>query len=850
MKRKIFILILLILITANISANDFYRVEVRVFSANTRETINLLQSNGMDDIIGGKPDIYFDAIIKNTDLPKLDVIGVKYQIIEANLTKKWSEIKLKGRYNFGPYYTYWEMIDLLDAIHTQFPGITTSKYSIGLSTEGNEQWIMKISDNPDINENEPSFFVNGVHHAREPITCNISVDFAKYLCENYETDPSIKWLIDNREIYILPVENPDGYIWDSDSSSDGMWRKNKRDNDNNGYFNESQDGVDPNRNYTYMWGYDNSGSSPTQSSQTYRGPSAGSEPITQNMMNFINANANINIIMNYHSYGNLFLYPWGYEDILTPDSLKFIYLSDNSIIYNGYAAGTAWQLLYNTNGDACDWGYGDAGRFPLTAEVGEAFYQPDSAIIAEQVAENIPMLVFLSKASGAYVYPESLELNSVKNRINPGETYQVTAFLRNAGVRNTASNVSLKIESNDPYIVITSPSSDYNDIAPINVEYNADDLRFFVTDDCPSPYVIKVNIVTYFNGTFINTPSSFSVGDADTLYAWDFESGTSGWNLESPWALTTSSSHSTSHSLTDSPGSSYSNNISVSAIINDVDFTDTGDITLSFWHKYEIENGWDYGYVQIKKGNGNWSTLENFTGTQSSFTNKIIDIQGYDTSDVSIRFKLESDSYVTEDGWYIDDVKIIGIPASANKAPSVPIPVYPIDDTINLSSVTLKCLNATDPEDDPLTYKFFIYSDSFLSDTIFESSYISEGIDTTSVIYNGLNENMDYYWRTYAYDGNTKGLFSKIYSFNTTIFGISNNKNISKSKISIRSIPTGVMIDVNKNANYTITDLSGRSFNKGTITGKKEIIIPKSGIYFVRVSTNNRSIVKKIIIIK
>ncbi|RKX68012.1 hypothetical protein DRP43_06135, partial [candidate division TA06 bacterium] len=748
------------------------------------------------------------------------------------------------------YYTYWEMIDSLDAIHTQFPGITTSKYSIGTSREGNEQWIMKISDNPDINENEPSFFVNGIHHAREPITCNISVDFARYLCENYETDPSIKWLVDNREIYILPVENPDGYIWDSDSSSDGMWRKNKRDNDDNGYFNESQDGVDPNRNYTYMWGYDNYGSSGTPSSETYRGPTAGSEPITQNMMNFINANTNINIIMSYHSHGNLFLYPWGYENILTPDSLIFFYLSDNSIIYNGYAAGTAWQLLYNTNGDACDWGYGDAGRFPLTAEVGEAFYQPDSAIIAEQIAENIPMLVFLSKASGAYVYPESLELNSVRNRIDPGETYQVTAFLRNAGVRNIASNVSLKIESSDPYIVITSPSSNYNDIDPVDVEYNIDDLRLFVTDDCPSPYVIKMNIVTYFNGTFINTPVSFSVGDADTLYAWDFESGTSGWNLESPWALTTSSSHSASHSLTDSPGGNYSNIISVSAIISDVDLTNTGDITLSFWHKYEIENGWDYGYVQIKKGDGSWSTLANFTGEQSSFANKIIDIQGYDTSYVSIRFKLESDSWVTEDGWYIDDVKIIGIPAPQNKAPSAPIPVYPVCDTISSSSVTFKCLNATDPEGDLLTYKFFIYGDSFLSDTIFESSYISEGIDTTTIIYDGLNENTDYYWRTYAYDGHTKGLFSEIYPFNTTTFGISNNKNINKNKIVIGNIPSGVMIKTNGNANYTITDLSGRSFKKGIITGKKEIIIPKSGIYFVRVSTKNRNIVKKIIIIK
>ncbi|MCD6246218.1 peptidase M14, partial [candidate division WOR-3 bacterium] len=72
---------------------------------------------------------------------------------------------------------------------------------------------MKISANPNVNENEPSFIIIGVHHAREPISCNVTVDFARYLCENYNSDPTIHWLLDNREIYIVPVENPDGYIW-------------------------------------------------------------------------------------------------------------------------------------------------------------------------------------------------------------------------------------------------------------------------------------------------------------------------------------------------------------------------------------------------------------------------------------------------------------------------------------------------------------------------------------------------------------------------------------------------------------------------------------------------------------
>ena len=847
MRRAIMFFIVLFL-SISIYASNFYKMKVRIFAPDTKSTINQLTQKGIDDIVSAKPGIFIDAIISNKEETILSSMGLSYKILIPNLTKRWNEMDIKGRYAFGPYYTYWEMKAELDSIHNEFPNLTTAKYSIGTSTEGNEQWAMKISANPNVNENEPSFIIIGVHHAREPISCNVTVDFARYLCENYNSDPTIHWLLDNREIYIVPVENPDGYIWNSDSSSDGMWRKNKRDNNNNGVFDTDADGVDPNRNYTYNWGYDNNGSSPDSSSETYRGPSAGSEPITQNMMNFISSNPNINIIMNYHSYSNLLLYPWCYTSSPTPDSATFNYIASNSVIYNGYTPGQPGNILYNTNGDAMDWGYGDAGRFTFTGEIGESFYQPYPETIATQEAENFPMLIFMTKASGPYVYPESIALNNLKGDVTPGQTYSVTAFLRNTGVSGNATNVALKLESNDPYVAITSPTASYGTMTPIELKSNTDDLRFYVTNDCPLGHVIKINFITYFNGTEITTSHNFATGDADTVYFWDFESGTTGWNLESPWALTTASSHSSSHSLTDSPGGNYSNYANVSATLDNLDLSGITNLNLSFYHKYSIESGYDYGHVEIKKGNDDWNSLGMFTGDQSSFTKTSYNLDGYDTASVSIRFRLTSDSYVTEDGWYLDDVLISGFTEPSNLPPTAPMAVSPDNDSLN-GTVVLKCLNATDPENNTLTYKFFVYSDSLLTDTIFESSYINEGADTTSVVVNNLSPNSDYYWRVYAYDGNSKGDFSQTNYFHTLTLGINENYN-KISDVKIHYIKNGISLFYNGNAKYSISDISGRRIESGKFSGKKNISIKRTGVYFLKFDINGKRLNKKVVIIK
>ncbi len=119
--------------------------------------------------------------------------------------------------------------------------------------------MVKISDNPNVNETEPEVLYTALHHAREPVGAMQMLFYMYYLLENYDNDPFIQALVDNTEMYFVPVVNPDGYVYNQTTNPNGggMWRKNRRNNGSAGLY-----GSDLNRNYGYMWGYDNNGSSP------------------------------------------------------------------------------------------------------------------------------------------------------------------------------------------------------------------------------------------------------------------------------------------------------------------------------------------------------------------------------------------------------------------------------------------------------------------------------------------------------------------------------------------------------------------------------------------------------------
>jgi carboxypeptidase T len=269
--------------------------------------------------------------------------------------------------SMGSYYTYQQILNHMDSLASKFPNIVKAKAQIDTFTsiQGRPIYWMKISDNPNVDENEPEVLMDALHHAREPMSVTQLIFFMYYLCENYNTDDEVKYFVDHSEMYFIPIVNPDGYVYNETTNPNGggMWRKNRRLNAGGSY------GVDLNRNYGYAWGYDNIGSSPTPSSSTYRGTAGFSEPETR-AVKYLCEQHQFRIALNNHTYGNLLVYPWGFTDSNTPDSMHYHQISKAMSNYNRFVYGTGTETVgYTTNGDADDWMHGETGTkskiFPL-----------------------------------------------------------------------------------------------------------------------------------------------------------------------------------------------------------------------------------------------------------------------------------------------------------------------------------------------------------------------------------------------------------------------------------------------------------------------------------------------------
>lgn len=376
----------------------------------------LIQSLGFDVVAFGEN--YVEAILEPGDFGRLQSSGLRYTITIDDMTAFYKSRLDPGR-AMGGYRTLSEIELVLDSITNAHPAIVTTKWSIGNSIEGRPIWVIKISDNHSVDEEEAEVYYYACHHAREVITPEVLIYFMRYLTNNYGSDPQVTYLVDNREMFFSPCLNPDGYYYNevTNPQGGGMWRKNRRD------LGDEVFGVDINRNYGYQWGYDNQGSSPDPLSLSYRGAAPFSEPETQAQRDFINSR-HFKIIANYHSYSNLFLYPWGYDEILTPDNDIFVQMGDSVRVMTGYAPGPPWQLLYPVNGGSFDWEYGEQTTkekvYAVSIEVGsssDGFWPPLNRI-TPLVQLHIQPNLFYARVAGN---PEGLRLPAIPMVYNIGE---------------------------------------------------------------------------------------------------------------------------------------------------------------------------------------------------------------------------------------------------------------------------------------------------------------------------------------------------------------------------------------------------------------------------------------------
>jgi hypothetical protein len=307
------------------------------------------------------------------------------------------------------FHNFPEMVAEIQATEAAHPD-RVDMFSIGKSYQGRDIWAAKISDNVGVDEPEPEILFDALHHAREHLTVEQALYLLRVLANDYDTDATVKALVDSREIFIVFAVNPDGFEYDLTATTGAhapyrAWRKNRQPTPGSTYI-----GTDLNRNYGYRWGCCG-GSSKVASAITYRGPSAFSAPETRAMRDFVNSRVvdgrqQITAHVTLHTNGELVLWPYGYTktnlpaDMTADDYAAFVAFGKGMAGRNGYKAEQSSDL-YITDGDQIDWMYGVHRIFSFTwelypteqATVWADHYSPDE-VIARETARNRKALLF------------------------------------------------------------------------------------------------------------------------------------------------------------------------------------------------------------------------------------------------------------------------------------------------------------------------------------------------------------------------------------------------------------------------------------------------------------------------
>ncbi|MBM3326243.1 MAG: hypothetical protein FJY65_04585 [Calditrichaeota bacterium] len=359
-----------------------------------------LQAAGLD-IIPPSPGGFVQVVVSGErDYRKLDSLGMPYFVSLHDAEDYFAarlQVGAPPRDPMGAYKTFGEIVQTLNQLHNTYPDIVSEPFSIGNSLENRPLWMVRVSDNPEDDEDEPEALFTALIHAREPVTAEVLLQTINALARGYGQDEYLTHLVDERELYFLPCHNPDGYAFNerNNPNGGGMWRKNRRDNGGGSF------GVDLNRNFGFSWGFDNIGSSPSPSDETYRGQAAFSEPETDAVRDFVNEH-NITASLYYHSYSNLCFYPYGYNYLRPADQSALNAVARRMTAANHYWLGTPWEVIYTTNGGSDDWLYASDEHNPIfsfTIEVGtrDDYFWPPQNRIQPLVNENIPACLALAE---------------------------------------------------------------------------------------------------------------------------------------------------------------------------------------------------------------------------------------------------------------------------------------------------------------------------------------------------------------------------------------------------------------------------------------------------------------------
>lgn len=622
--------------------------------------------------------------LSDYELGKIEANGVKYKVLIENMTKYYSEratrdmpqaqleLKREKAYSanaksasvknviignigqrddcseinwntpqnfnlpstFGGCLTYPGMVAELDKMRSLYPNLISVKANASpsnmLTHENRIVYVVKISDNPDTNEAEPQALTTGMTHAREASSLMNQIFYMWYLLENYSSDPFIKNLVDNTELYFIPIVNPDGVTYNQSTAPNGggMQRKNRR--PNGGSCTGTLEGIDINRNFGYQYGLD--AGDATICDDTYRGPASFSENETKIIRDFI-LSKDIKTALNHHAYSNLLPHPVnGKANVPSGREDEFAKFCHDMTQYNRYVYGPAPGILYAASGDASDWmtgGPADAqgntgsGKNVLAVSpengapgTAEGQFWPSPTQITTIAKRAMRMNFINSYYAGKYAKLHDLTQSNIT-----AITSNLSFGVERLG--QTASNFTLTITPVSSNIVsITNPSilagmtilEQRNVTASIVLSNSIlpnQKIEYKVSLSNGDYTLYEANYVKIYNPTVL-----FNNIDSDVLTKWT-QTGT--------WVTTTSAivgTTSISDSATNAPYSAANSTKSIRTT-NTINLSGAQKILVQFYSKWDLERNFDLVQIQGSVDGTSWVNLcGNYTKpTSTSSTN-------------------------------------------------------------------------------------------------------------------------------------------------------------------------------------------------------------------------------------
>lgn len=699
-----------------------------------RVTLERVIQSGLD-VVTARPGVSADVFAWPGDEPVLAALGADVTVVDEDpglhaaerarrelaarprpvMKRVWSATGADGGWRFDAYPPagsgslggFWTLAEvkmkLDDLVASDTQDLVADKLdTIGTSLQGRPIWALTLGKPVAGPDTRPVAYFNALTHAREPGGMHALFNFVDDLLARYGTDPVATYLLEQRRIVICPVVNPDGYwynqrIYDS-TAAFGLWRKNLRDNNANGRT-DSGDGVDINRNFGYRWGYNNSGSSGTASSDVYRGPAAWSEPETRVQRDEFSALRAV-AGFSFHTYSDLYVHPWGWTTTGTPDSAKFQTWTDEFSLTNGFAGGPGPRILYDVNGEFSDWTYGDTllkpKAYTWTPEVGGAddgFWPPPSRLNA--INESVLRSCWnVAGITGPWLKVDRVSVP--EGWLNAGNYAHVLVRARNIGASGQAGpGLQAALTPIDAGVTVLSGPTSYPNMGSFTTADPDTGSGFWVTaaDTVTPGRMVRFQVDwTDAAGLFCRDTVELVVG-TPTVLVNDASQSLAGWVLRAgTWGVKTNDPVHPDAYIADSPNGVYSNNYAGQLRYNGTLDLSSGVHAWAFFEdRYAFEQEYDAGLFEASTDTVTWTALPGngavtspaisiagagkkvFGGTRWRWRQDRVDLSAYagDAAhkQLRLRWRSLSDGGTNFDGMNFDSLRVYVYDPAMQPAP-------------------------------------------------------------------------------------------------------------------------------------------------------------------------------------